>query len=389
MSWSTCFHSTASSSSWMQIALLDGVRRPGAVVQHRVEVADLAEAVTAEFQRGGHEAQSPLADVERGAPVVIRRRVAIGNHHLRERHPVRDGAVPLAVAVPHGVQRHPLAVVETHPQRPVLPPHQVAVDGERRTLGLGDVQRFEGLPTPGGPDAFGNVAGHVLAHHLGRRGVAAGGERAFVLDAQQLHAVQVDDAVQPAEQPGVRVGAGRGLDPAVRPADPAVPELRRRDRVSVGPGVEEHQVDVGDAAAAQRGDDVGMRAQQLVAFGELVDGEVGLHPRDVFEHLDVVVGQRHHALVGGVGAAVEADHRGAPRWSGPAGLERRQLGLGRFDRLDRREAPAGTPLACSRRSIAAAAANSSSDSGSSGWSIRPRNHTGFELAAVRRRRRAR
>ena len=49
----------------------DGVRLTLAVVQHGVEVADLAEAVAAEFQRLRHEAEAPLADVECGAAVVI------------------------------------------------------------------------------------------------------------------------------------------------------------------------------------------------------------------------------------------------------------------------------------------------------------------------------
>ena len=98
---------------------------------------DLAEAVAARAQRGGHEAQAPLADVERGPPVVVRAGVAVRHHHLGEREPVRDRPQPAAVAIADRVQDQALAVVEADPQLPVLPAQQVAVEGERDALGLG------------------------------------------------------------------------------------------------------------------------------------------------------------------------------------------------------------------------------------------------------------
>ena len=71
---STCFHRTALSSSWMQIAFGIVVRLALAVVQHGVDVGDLAQAVAAELQRRRHEAEAPLADVVGGAAVVVERR---------------------------------------------------------------------------------------------------------------------------------------------------------------------------------------------------------------------------------------------------------------------------------------------------------------------------
>src|SRR6476660_8341310 len=49
-SWSTCFHSTALSSSWMQMALVIVYGSP-LLLCKTVQVADLAETVTAELQR--------------------------------------------------------------------------------------------------------------------------------------------------------------------------------------------------------------------------------------------------------------------------------------------------------------------------------------------------
>ena len=70
----------------------DLVRLAGGVRQYCVEVADLAEAVAAELQRGGHVPQAPFTDVVGGAPVVIGRGVAVGDDHLRERQPIGHGA---------------------------------------------------------------------------------------------------------------------------------------------------------------------------------------------------------------------------------------------------------------------------------------------------------
>jgi hypothetical protein len=82
-----------------------------------------AEAVAAELQRGGHEPQAPLADVERRAAVVVGGRVAVGDDHLGEAQAVRDRPV----VVGEGVEHEPLAVVEADPQRPLLPAQVVAV----------------------------------------------------------------------------------------------------------------------------------------------------------------------------------------------------------------------------------------------------------------------
>ena len=123
----------------------DGVRLTLAVVQHRIEVADLAKTVAAKLQRSGHEAKAPFADVEGGAPVVVHGGVAVGHDHLSKRYPVCHRAFPLAIAVSDGVKSHPLAVVEADAQRPVLPSQQVAVERERRSVGLLDVQRLEWL----------------------------------------------------------------------------------------------------------------------------------------------------------------------------------------------------------------------------------------------------
>ena len=211
-------------------------------------VADLAEAVAAQLQRRGHEAEAPLADVERGAPVVIDRRIAVRHDHLGEGHPVRDGPDPALVLVADAVQHQAFAVVEPDPHPPALPAQLVAVQGERHTVRLADLQRLQvlALLQPG------DLLGHVLAHH--RRRI----DRAGVLDLQQLHRVEVDHEVQPADVVGVGVATGRVPAPDVAPADPTAPVPLREDRVAVGPHVDVHHRRVGDTPPGQRLDDRGV-----------------------------------------------------------------------------------------------------------------------------------
>ncbi|CAB4892011.1 unannotated protein [freshwater metagenome] len=253
----------------------DRVRLAFAVVQHGIEVPDLTEAVAAELERGGHEAQAPLADVECGAPIVILGVVTIRNDHLRERHSVRDGSHVPVVVVGDRVQRHALAVVEPHAQRPVLPRQLVAVQLERRAVRLGDLERLQRRTAAGVADALRNMAGHVLAHDL--RPLDAVG----VLDFEQFHRVGVDDAVEAAHRPRVRIGTLCGFDPRVGPAQASTLVLLGRHRLAVRPGVHEHQIEIGDPAIGKRGNHIGVCTQRRVGLFPLVDGEVGLHVRDV------------------------------------------------------------------------------------------------------------
>jgi hypothetical protein len=83
-----------------------------------------------------------------------------------------------------------------------------------------------------------------------------------------------------------------------------------------------------------------MRPQQLIAFHELVDGEIGLDTGDVLERFDPVIGQRHRPLVGGVVRALQTDHLGASRRPISPVVERTQLFLAGLDQFDRRVPPA-------------------------------------------------
>ena len=162
--------------------VLDGVGLAGGVVEDRVEVGDLAQAVAAQLQRGRHEPEAPLADVEGRAPEVFGAGIPVGHDHLRERHPVRHGPDLAAVVVADGVEHEPLAVVEPDAHGPLLPPELVAVQDEGGPLGLRDLERFQVAALPQAGDVFRDVLAHDL-RLLDREGV---------LDLQQLRAVEVD-----------------------------------------------------------------------------------------------------------------------------------------------------------------------------------------------------
>ena len=70
--------------------VLDGVGLTPGVGQGGVKVDDLAQTVAAQLQRGRHDAQAPLPDVEGCPAVVVERGIPIRNHHLGKRHPIRD-----------------------------------------------------------------------------------------------------------------------------------------------------------------------------------------------------------------------------------------------------------------------------------------------------------
>ncbi len=142
----------------------------------------------------------------------------------------------------------------------------MAVQGERRALGLDDLQR----PPRGARGVAGDVRRGVLAHDRREAGVRA------VLDLQQLHRVHVDDELEPGHRVRVRVGPGGGAQPHVAPADPAAREGLGDQAGAVGPDVDQRQRRVVDAALDEGRDHVRVTAHRLVALVPLVDGRVGL-----------------------------------------------------------------------------------------------------------------
>ena len=147
----------------------------------------------------------------------------------------------------------------------------------------------------------GHEVGDVLAH---RRGPL---DAVVVLDPEQLHAVEVDDEVQPGDRVGVRARALRAAVPDVGPADAAAAVGLRDEVRAVGPGVDQHPVEVGDAAAGERLDHARVAAQRLVALVELVDGHVRLAVGLVLPGHDTVLAERHGRPVDLPVVAVPAD----------------------------------------------------------------------------------
>src|SRR3954452_24804894 len=76
--------------------------------ERRVEVADLADAITSEGEGRRHAAESPLPRVERVLPSVQWIGIAVGNDHLADRRSMQYRAkAPVVVVVTDLMQHEP------------------------------------------------------------------------------------------------------------------------------------------------------------------------------------------------------------------------------------------------------------------------------------------
>ena len=204
----------------------------------------------------------------------------------------------------------------------------MAVQGERRALGLDDLQR----PPRGARGVAGDVRRGVLAHHRREAGVRP------VLDLQQLHRVHVDDELEPGHRVRVRVGPRGGAQPHVAPADPAAREGLGDQAGPVGPDVDQRQRRVVDAALGQRRDHVRVAAHRLVALVPLVDGRVGLAAGLGFPCQQGVSGHRQFRDVREAVPGVPHDRPRHPLDRIPGAVPAHHL-LGGLAQLDRGDPP--------------------------------------------------
>ena len=248
----------------------DGVRHGDGlavvVVDHAVQVGDLAEAVAAELQGVGEQADAVLALVEDQLAVVHRAGVAVGYEHLAEARAVDDAAA----VVLDPVQDQAFSCREADPQVPLLPLQVVAVDCEARALVLGDVERLDVRARAVGEvrDVLrvGDLGGGVVALLRRQR------QDAVVFHADDGHRVQVDPGDDAVDRVGVAVVLRVVAHPGERGDEAAVVGADAGLDVRRGPRVDHAQVEVGDAALAHR----------LLPARVLADDVLGGH--ELFEH---------------------------------------------------------------------------------------------------------
>ena len=298
---------------------------PAVVVGHDgVEVADLAQAVTAQGQRAGVPTDAVLAGVEGVAPVERLGAVPVGHHHLRQPRPVQDGSAFAVVVVGHLVQNQAVGRVHRDPDAPLLPGHQIPLDREAGPLGLRDLQRLEVRAQPS---------------HRGGVVVARFGGDGDDVAVEHLHhplLVQVHNGDHVLEGLGVPVvGRGRphirgGPHQAAVGVDPFDGEVAHRPEVHL------HRVEVADTSPAYGS------APRLVTLHEPIDRRELLHQDG---RLDPVQGAPRNDPVGVegnnglVGAAVGAVQQGRPGTTADriAGAEPAHLLLRRFLQHQQRE----------------------------------------------------
>ena len=219
-----------------QLRLAVPVMAPG------IEIVDVTEAIAAEREGIEQLPDAVFAGVEGVAARVAAGRVAIGHDHLRHRRAVHDGAEPALVFITDLMEDQTIADVEAHPDLPFLPAHQMALDREAWAFGLHDLERLQ-------------VGAGLLLDD--RRAFGRQRNDAEVIEAQQLHVAQVDDRVEIGDRPRIGIVARGVAHPAMAVGEALAlllgnPEMPRR------PGLDQHAVEIRDAALRQGFDEAGI-----------------------------------------------------------------------------------------------------------------------------------
>ena len=312
--------------------VLDGLGGAQVVGDDGVEVGDVAEAVAAQLQRVGAAGEHVLAVVEVVLPEPHGRRVGVRHHHLGHGRPV-DDRPPVERDL---VQRDALALVEPDPQVPLAPPHPVALDRERPALGLGDLDRLEGVERRALHLGVVEVARRLRRHR----------QRLGVDDPVHRARGEVDVGDEPVDRvrPAVVLlvlldEAERAQDPAARLVGVVVDARRQRRRP--------HRRRV-DPALLQRGQPARVGVQDLLDDHELrvddrrlaLGGRVELARRD-----DLAVRRGDDRVPGAPAGEVEQGHAEAPV-DDVAVAEPEHLGLRRLLGEEEREPDGVAEEAC-------------------------------------------
>ncbi len=158
-----------------------------------VEILDESKAITTQFKAVRAHPKTIFAGIEGVLAGLLRGRVAVGNHHLREGGAIEHRAILALVLIAEMVQRQSLAGIEANDKTPLLPLYLVAVHREAGAFRLIDLQRL---------DVLAEVCDAV-------RGVIAllGWQRpmAIFLDADHLHGIEIDDGAQALNWLGIAI----------------------------------------------------------------------------------------------------------------------------------------------------------------------------------------
>ena len=139
--------------------LLGDVRLASRVAEHRVEIADVPEAVAPELQRIRAVSEAVIAHVKRALALKRRVRVGVRDRHLHQTRPLHDRPALECRVVNHEA----LAVVETQSHGPAVPGHDAAVgDVKVGAVGLRHVERLHRLSVFSGQVGVGLQRGAVI-----------------------------------------------------------------------------------------------------------------------------------------------------------------------------------------------------------------------------------
>ena len=206
----------------------------------------------------------------------------------------------------------------------------MAIYGKAGALGLGDFQGLQVLAK------LFNELGGVVARVGGK------GNDAVIVNAHDFHLVQVHQRAEALDGPGVTVVGGTGAEEVAGQGQAAALFVLVAI-VTRGPGVNHHQVGVGDAAFPEGGLEPGVGPDRGFALGKLVEHDAGLHAGDVLPGGHLPLAEGNDSLPGGGVLIVQDDQEGLAV-NGVAGGKSGRDGLVGFIQDDGLEAHPRTKL---------------------------------------------
>ena len=273
--------------------------------KRRIEILDFAETITPQFEGVCILAQRGFPGIKGVLPEMHRRRVAVGNHHVRERGAMQDRSVDISIAVADIVENQTVDRMGRDANLPLLPADRVAIDCEARSLGLGDLEWLEILA-----NLF-----HLIGCIVGRFGWYR--VHAMVKN-DGVAAVDIHQPDQPLDRPRIVIVIGVLVEKGERTQDASGGHLGWMN--AGDPGFDMNQGEIFDATFRQGGQPLFILEKDAVEHSDVVCAQGCLTVVNPLEARDIIKRQRYACIEALPSIAVVPDELNDSLQSSPGSM---------------------------------------------------------------------